>query len=54
MIVCFLSGLEGLATEVDQLREELHNAGEWSSYDRTWFSGPNKQEIFIFILNAGE
>jgi hypothetical protein len=22
----------------------------WSSYDRTWFSGPNKQEIFIFIL----
>jgi hypothetical protein len=22
----------------------------WSSYDRTWFSGPNKQEIVIFIL----
>jgi hypothetical protein len=21
----------------------------WSSYDRTWFSGPDKQEIFIFI-----
>jgi hypothetical protein len=22
----------------------------WSSYDRTWFSGPYKQEMFIFIL----
>jgi hypothetical protein len=21
----------------------------WSSYDRTWFSGPNKQEIVILI-----
>jgi hypothetical protein len=20
---------------------------KWSSYDRTWFSGPDKQEIFI-------
>jgi hypothetical protein len=23
---------------------------EWSSYHRTWFSGPNKQEIFILIF----
>jgi hypothetical protein len=23
---------------------------KWSSYDRTWFSGPDKQEIFILIL----
>jgi hypothetical protein len=23
----------------------------WSSYDRTWFSGPDKQEMWIFILN---
>jgi hypothetical protein len=23
---------------------------EWSSYDRTWFSGPDKQDIFIFIF----
>jgi hypothetical protein len=22
----------------------------WSSYNLTWFSGPHKQEIFIFIL----
>jgi hypothetical protein len=22
----------------------------WSSYDRTWFSGPDKQEIFILML----
>jgi hypothetical protein len=26
------------------------NAGKWSSYDRIWFSGPDKQEIFILIL----
>jgi hypothetical protein len=24
----------------------------WSSYDHTWFSGPDEQEIFIFILNV--
>jgi hypothetical protein len=23
---------------------------QWPSYDRTWFSGPDKQEIFIFIV----
>jgi hypothetical protein len=22
---------------------------KWSSYDRLWFSGPDKQEIYIFI-----
>jgi hypothetical protein len=21
----------------------------WSSYDRTWFSGPDKQEIFVLV-----
>jgi hypothetical protein len=24
----------------------------WSSYDRIWFSGPDKQEIFILILTT--
>jgi hypothetical protein len=24
------------------------NAYKWSSYDRIWFSGPDKQEILIF------
>jgi hypothetical protein len=23
----------------------------WSSYDRMWFSGPDKQEIFIFSFS---
>jgi hypothetical protein len=23
------------------------NKPKWSSYDRTWFSGPDKQEILI-------
>jgi hypothetical protein len=27
---------------------------EWSSYDRTWFSGPDKQEILILTLMATE
>jgi hypothetical protein len=26
----------------------------WSSYERTWFSGLDKQEIFIFILFSAE
>jgi hypothetical protein len=26
------------------------NSLPWSSFDRTWFSGPDKQEILIFIL----
>jgi hypothetical protein len=25
---------------------------QWSSYDRTWFSKPCKQEILILIFNA--
>jgi hypothetical protein len=24
----------------------------WSSYDRTWFSGPDKQEIFIHMAGV--
>jgi hypothetical protein len=24
---------------------------KWSSYDRTWFSGPDKQEILIVIMH---
>jgi hypothetical protein len=26
----------------------------WSSYDRTWFSGPDKQEILILIFMQDE
>jgi hypothetical protein len=29
-------------------------ANKWSSYDRVWFSGPDKQEVFIFILMANK
>jgi hypothetical protein len=25
---------------------------KWSSYDRTWLSGPDKQEVFFFILKT--
>jgi hypothetical protein len=25
----------------------------WSSYDRTWYSGPDKQEVFFLNLNPG-
>jgi hypothetical protein len=28
----------------------VHIWEQWSSYNRTWFSGPDKQEISIFIL----
>jgi hypothetical protein len=31
----------------------LASSSLWSSYDRSWFSGPDQQEIFIFIQKSG-
>jgi hypothetical protein len=30
----------------------LRKVGKWSSYDRTWFSGPDEQEVLVLILKV--
>jgi hypothetical protein len=43
-----------LSIEIQGLSRQNHSLVPvhllWSSYDRIWFSGPNKQEILILIL----
>jgi hypothetical protein len=50
--MCVFSTLDNtyvLCNVYDVLFVYCSDCAPWSSYDRTWFSGPDKQEIFIFI-----
>jgi hypothetical protein len=50
LLVSLLFACKGINTPSNDILLLTNKTASWSSYDRTWFSGPDKQEILILIL----
>jgi hypothetical protein len=49
---CFDMGYQQKQTVAQFLQVSHYIVGEWFSYDHTWFSGPDKQEILIHTIRV--